>query len=288
MKGILSPDDDVGAAIQCLAHVPPLVAYVTSGVDDFQRKRINACRLAAEVFGIITEYWGSAPPPQTLDATEACAAFSKLHRAFSGRQHRGPHEALRLLVRGLHDALGKTPVVDGPAARHVARDAWEAHNAAEGYSVLTEIFQGQVEVRVAAVDGGPAEIRHEHFWDVTFPVDENSISGCLAKFLAPADCQAADGRRALATRRFVWLPLALVVNFKRFADKFVDYPVELELHDVSGAVNYTLVAVCVPGGTLTHVAGRWTHAKGIVTKPIDNLNSIIQRDASTLVYKRHI
>lgn len=316
MKGLrnLGSSCYLNAALQCLLHAPQLTNYFLSECvqDDLQRKRLNACQVAAEYGALAAAFWrDDAKAP--LDTAPLHAALAKVHRPF-GRAANGPHdahEAMLVLLRCLHDALSKTaPVQQSLAAPHVAAEAWDAHSRAGGYSMLTEIFQGQLEVTVAGA--AYASTTHEHFWDLGLAVDEcTSVQQALQRFLAP---ETVDGFRvedgstiqARLTKTPLWLPLVLIVHLKRFdaarrrkIDKFVDYPADLDLSGCvrsNSACRYSLFGVCLHAGdlgaghytALVEVRGRWFHANDEVSTPMDDLNALIQKDAYVLLYKKDL
>lgn len=307
------------AALQCLLHAPQLTNYFLSAEgcvhEDLQRKRLNACAVATEYAALVAGYWRDPPPGAAggLDTAPLRAAVAKIHRAFAREQQHDAHEAMLVLLRCLHDALAKTrPVTQSLAAPHVDAAAWDQESRAAGYSILTEIFQGQVEVGVASGAAGYANTTHQHFWDLSLPVDAaSSVQQAIQKFLQPEGVEGYrldDGRTVdvTLTKTPLWLPLVLIVHLKRFdasrrrkIDKFVDYPVDL---DLSGAVRsnapcrYSLFAVCLHSGDLAsghysalcEVHGRWHHVNDAAATPVDDLNALIQRDAYVLLYKKDL
>ena len=275
----------------------------------------SAC---AEGAGLVDAYWRSPPPssPDTaatepLDPTALRAALAKLHRMFGKPGPHDAHEAMVLILKTLHDALARTPpVAQSIAALHVDADSWAKNNKGN-YSILTEVFQGQLESTVTS-PGGYTNVTHQHFWCLTLPVDDvASVPQAVARYLAP---ETVDGYRlddgtvtpVTVSKAFVYLPLVLVVCLSRFdarrmkQGKFVDYGVAL---DLSGSVRgntsykYSLFGVCLHSGesaadghysALVEHGGRWWHVNDETSTPVESLNLLIQRDAYVLLYKRDL
>ena len=305
------------AALQCLLHAPQLTNYFLSSEgcvhEDLQRKRLNACAVATEYGALTAAYWRD--PTSPLDTAPLHAAVAKVHRPFARAGQHDAHEAIVVLLKCLHDALAKTkPVPQSLAAAHVCTEAWDAAAAHDGYSMLAEIFQGQMEVSVEedARGGSYANTTHQHFWDLSMSIDDaSSIQQAVQRHLQAEKVEGYrldDGRcvEVTLTKTLLWLPLVLVVHFKRFdgarrrkIDKFVDYSVDM---DLSGAVRsnvpcrYSLFAVCLHSGDLAaghysalcEVHGHWFHANDDVSTPVEDLNALIQRDAYVLMYKREL
>jgi ubiquitin C-terminal hydrolase len=322
MRGLLNSGNAcyLNAALQCLLHTPPLANYFMSDCaqEDASRRRVNARAVAAEFAALARAMWRPADPPPdedpaaALDPAGVLAALAKVHRAFGNRtmQH-DAHEALMALLGTLHDAQDRTPrLVDSPAERHVHLESWAAHTKGKGgYSFLTEVFQGQMRVRVTGP--GYSSTTYEHFWDLSLAVDgrTSSVQQAIARHLEPAVIDGYkhgdDDEARLITvdvrREFTHTPLVLVAHLKRFdaalckLDKFVDYTVDMDVPLAGGqTAQYTLFAVCmhsgaVAGGHYTamcEAGGRWTYIDDAAARPVDDLNSLIQKDAYMLLYRR--
>ncbi len=298
----------LNAALQCLLYTPQLSNYFLSECpgDDLLKKRVNACAVAQEFTTLVRALW-TTPPDAPLNSGPFRAALAKVHKTFGNKmmQH-DAHEALVAVLHTLHDALAKTgKIPESLAAPHVHLDSWSAHNRAN-YSFLTELFQGQLRATVA----GPRYVSttYDHFWDVSLAIDGTtaSLGQALARYLEPT---AVEGYKtpegeyitATVTREVVYFPLVLVVHLKRFdnrrnkLDKFIAYDVDVDLPFAGNQVaHYTLFAVCLHSGDVAggHYAamcethGRWWYLDDESARPVDDLNSIIQRDAYVLLYRR--
>lgn len=141
------------AALHAALHAPAIANYFRRGAlleEDANKRRRNSWALVQAFAALAQLYWGEAGDGP-LDCTAVCQALDKVAGKRAGR-------ALQSLLKGLHDGLGRTKVVEGAPARLALRgdalEAWDRHNEQAGYSVLTELLQGQ-----RAVGG-----THEHFW----------------------------------------------------------------------------------------------------------------------------
>lgn len=308
MKGLLNSEAScfLNAALQCLLYVPQLTNYCLSPCpsEDAQPKRVNACSLASEYVALVKAYW-TQPADGPLDPEPVRAALAKVSRTLANRrQQHDAHEAMMAVLQGLHAAFAKTaPVGESLAEQRVDLPAWRQHNK-NNYSILTEIFQGQI---CTAVDGeGYASQTHEHFWDVSLAVDGStaSVATALARHL---ETQSVDGYKhgdayigVSVSRTITYAPLVLIIHLKRFdnrrkkIDKFVDYSVKLAVPTRQGPAPYSLCAVCMHGGdagsghyaAMCEAHGQWFYVDDATSRPIDDLNTLIQRDAYVLVYRK--
>lgn len=305
MKGLSNVGNScyLNAALQCLLYAPPLVAYLISGLaeQDLHRKRANACALATQFISLAKAYWTSRDPP-CLDTAGLWAALCKLHKPFAGQHPQDAHEALAVTLRHLHDAWAKTPPLARSVARqHVHHAAWDAHVAATGYSMVTELFQGQLEQTVREpADGGYCSVTHEHFTGLSLDLEGcATVTQALNKFLRAErieEFSVGGGAAPVAvtqTKRVLYMPLLLVLHLKRFdaagnkIERFVDYSTTLRCADDGG--EYELFAACFHRDghyvAACESAGRWTLMDDSVCCPLE-VDSVVQRDAYMLLYKK--
>jgi ubiquitin C-terminal hydrolase len=314
MRGIQNPGNlcYLISALQCLLFVPQLTNYLLADLHeaDKLKKRINACSFLTEYVALVRSTWTSDGNGSgtSLNAEALWAALAKVHKTFATRvmQH-DAHEALMTVLQVLHDALGRTQRLHNvPSLRFVDRAAWDAHIAAHGYSLLVEMFQGQMRRTVRWDDG--ESVSFEHFWDLAVSIDgASSVTQAISRHMEPETLPGYttdDGRSVTATihKRFVYAPLVLVVTLKRFdsrrnkLDKFVDYTTEMELPCMAQgtAARYQLTAVCLHSGGTDggHYAamctshGHWFYLDDASVTELTDLNSIIQKDAYLLVYRK--
>lgn len=305
MKGLANLGNTcyLNAALQCLLYVPGLTNYVLQGwaEKDVSRKRINACALAAAYIQLVKDRWMPDGPAGPMDTTALLAALSKLHRPFATRCPHDAHEAAALVLKHLHDALGRTPRIrPSPAEGAVQREAWEANIAADGYSIVTELFCGQTECLVADQGGAYASTTHEHFVGLTLDLAAcGSVDQALAKAFAPSTIQGytLDSGAVVdvtQTKRLVYCPLVLVLHLKRFAedgskvDRFVDYSTTLA---VPGHGTWDLFAACLHSDGHYRAAcetrGQWYLLDDPSCTPLD-MNAVITKEAYVLFYKKRL
>lgn len=303
MKGLTNCGNTcyLNAALQCLLYCPPLTNYILAGWadKDLLKRRSNACALANEYVSLAKAYWSQKDPP-VLDSRPLWAALCKVQKTFANSQPHDAHEALVAVLKHLHESLGKTPRVHPSPTEESSVDveAWERHVEREGYSVITELFQGQMESRVTA-PGGYSSTTHEHFSGLSLDVGScGSVAQALQRLLEPTrieDFRTADGTPpvcATQVKRILYCPLLLVIHLKVLdaqgnkLDKFIDYSTTLDLP----CSRYSLFAVCMHNGAhyvaACEAGDRWFLIDDASCQELQQVNSVIQRDAYMLLYKK--
>ena len=295
MKGLSNEGNTcyLNAALQCLLHVPGLTNYALSGwaEQDLAKKRINACALAAEYVSLTKAYWTTEGP---VSARGVRAALAKLHKPFANAKPHDAHEALALLLKHLHDALGRTPAIEPSYARRaVDLAAWDAHVGAEGYSILTELCRGQV--RCTVTGEGYESVTHEHCVGLTLQ-PAPSLAEALAASLAPVRVEGfRAGDRTLPvtqTKQLVYAPLVLVVHLGR-PSREVECPAVWRVPTAAGADTFHLFAACL------HADGHYTAAceaggawrlldDAAVTQLPEPPLDLLRRAATVLLYKKKL
>lgn len=292
------------AALQCLLHAPGLTNYVLQGWadKDLARKRINACAVAKAYAALAREYW-TGDGTDALDPGELLAALRKLHRPFAAPTPHDAHEAVVVLLKHLHDALARTPRIrPSPAEACVLSAPWEAHIAADGYSILVELFCGQTECLVADDAGRYASTTHEHFVALSLDIEAcTTVDQALAKAFAPSHIddfalESGERVRVTQTKRLVHAPLVLVLHLKRFEpdgskiDRFVSYSTTLSLAAATPCT-YDLFAVCLHADGHYRAAcetrGTWRLVDDQAVADID-MNSVVTKEAYVLFYKKRL
>lgn len=297
----------LNAALHFLLYNPPLVNYALSGLarEDLLKKRMNACALAEAFVALANEYWTTplTANPDALDAGGVLAALRKLHKPFAAPVPHDAHEALVLLTRHAHEAWGKTPPVSSSESDpYVDAVAWRAHNAKVGYSMITELFQGQAEL-VTESECGFRSVSHEHFTALSLDVCA-SVGGGIARWEERETIDGytlPDGREVSVRhqRKIRYLPPILVVHIKRFLPdgakntRFVDYSTTLDLTGVGSGGVYDLYAVCFHRGShytaACEVCGRWYTLDDDRATEIRDINAVVDKDAYMLAFKkRHV
>lgn len=294
----------LGSVLYALFHAPSLTAYVLSGVhtEDLFGKRVNACTVATEYAGMVTEAW--KPVLENVLATSACLdpgalwrSLAKLHRPFAKNVQHDAHECLMVLLDALNTAWAKTPKVpDSVIAAHLGSapdvEAWDAFTSAKGYSMISEIFVAQVRVK-------GSQPSYEHLLGLSVALTASTLDACLDDYFKPVQLG-----NVLTTREVVYLPLVLVVHLKRWIgpktknDRFVSYPDALDLSRFTPghASAYQLFAVVCHTGSpseghytcYAEAGTRWTHADDGRIIEVDNINDIVTKDAYLLLYKKRL
>jgi ubiquitin C-terminal hydrolase len=287
------------AALQCLLYAPPLANYLTSDLPERDLVAgASAARDTAIAFADLARtYWTTplADPPRPLDTRRMWTALCDLHPAFKDRVPHDAHEAMTKVLDGLREY--RVPYVarlDGPRGQ-----AWAAECEAT-HSVVSAVFQGQVEARVTSPCGF-CSVAYEH--PVMFEVDVcSSVSAGFAALFRAEQVDRfvlPDGRVTTVTvePRPTRLPFILIAHIKRFApdrskiDKFVDYSTTLDLTAWGDAAAlYDLFAVCFHSGqhyvASCEVGGTWYTLDDERATPLNNINDVVHRDAYVLLYKK--
>lgn len=315
----------LNAALQCLLHCPGLTAYALGGlaagdVRDGRAGRAAARALTREYLALVEAYW-NRQDDGPLDTRPLWRALSAAHRPFATpTAPHDAHEALAVVLDRLHVGLSRAPRLAGsPAWAAAHRGAWESSCARDGYSMLTELFQGQMEITTTAdaADGEGAggaggdgrgayrNVIHEHFTGLTLDVAGcGDVDAALARHLAPVSLDGVDvggGRTAAAsqTRAVRHAPPVLVLHLAHAAGPGgrkvpgVTYGPGLTVPLVHGNARYALFAQCLHLGPAAHdghyvaaceARGRWTVAddEGVTDLP----GCPASPDACVLLYKR--
>lgn len=300
----------LGAALQALLHTPPLTAYFLAGCaeGDMHTKRQNACAVATEYAALVTRYWKSETPGP-LDLGGLHASLGKFHKAFGKLKEHDAHEAMSVVLRCLHEALCKLhyPLTASLALEQLHgpdRAAWDAYHC-NNYSIISEIFEAQIRVRVRNAYSGHAydSTTYEHCIGLSLPVSGMTLNRCLNDFFAPTVVEGfKDKDTVLAvrvTREAVYLPVVLMIQFKRLIgkakhDTFIDYPAHLDLSHLTpgSSSTYQLFAVVSHNNAhytaMCHARDAWTVFDDGNTRRVDDINNIITKDAYVLMYKKRL
>ena len=264
------PDHDghVSALNACvhamILGIPNLRNYLVSDCpkEDVSRKKINARMVVNECKALASE--------TTRDTETLQLAMSKLYRTSLAKHKRhDPWTWFVSLIQALHDGLDKTQPIEGPSSTSpwLHREAWEAHNTANGYSILVELFQAQLDST-------------RHPWHVSLPVSPKPVGITAAYDVAP---------------------LVAVVRIERFdlagkkMDAFVPYSTSLTVMERGNAVAYALHSVVLHTGSdlesgkcaaLVRRSRQWYFVDDERVAQIKHIDDVVQREAYILVYVR--
>ena len=200
-----------GAALQCLMHCPQLCRFFVidahhgKALDRFAEADAQATSTLGAAFAAFTRsYWRGE------DSTSVpLRALRAVVEAMSAPGERGmpqdAHEAFTKTLEALHVGLREDYVSEllAPSRRAVDLAAWETHcrAPANGFSILTEIFQVQVRQEVNA------EVSWDHPWQLAAPAAGSSTQEALEALLDSTE--VIEGRRV--RREITYLPLCLVI-----------------------------------------------------------------------------
>lgn len=303
MKGLhnLGNTCYLNSALQCLLFCPHLTNYFLHGLyeADANKRKKNASRVVDEYASLVKQYWSGSSGATALDPEPLAAAFRKLWKRFVAGQQHDAHDALHCLLQALHDGTSKTAAATPHSKatavlRGAALDAWHEHNRGN-YSFVTEVFQGQLRKTV----GG--DVHYEHFMDLSLALtaDVKSVAAAIAQHLAPT---VPEGSGATVGYQPTYLPLALVLHLKRFDNKlqkverFVDYPVTLDLSSLTGRQEdtYALFAVCFHSGqygsghyvACCNFRNTWYVLNDDSSVVLKDINQLVSSNAYFLIYKK--
>lgn len=297
MRGITNRGQTcyLAAALQCLLFSPQLINYFLTSpcLDEDQNKRKkNAVLLVNAVSDLARHTWldptDDTVPPPLLDPAPVLIALGKNVKQFN----KGPgvqqdaHECLLALLDTMHQGLSRLKRVEHSVARAAlankaaALAAWDAACTTD-YSFLRELYVGQIQT---------GEHTYDHFWSITLPfTTENRENGTTLSL------DHMLGKHFAATP-VTYAPLLLLIHFNRFdstgtkMDTFVHYGIEVDL----GGDTYELYTVILhsgqsEGGHYTAMVchqQHWMHCDDSQCTPVAEMNSIIQKDAYVLCYKK--
>ena len=301
MKGLRNLGDTCYAnvVIQCLLHVPQITNYFlfVPFRDDMNKKRQNASALCEQFASLVHTYWST---PDEVDPAPLLSAVAKCFRSFNVHAQHDAHDFFYKMVQTLHEAQSKTKEFNAVAMDHVNVDAWRRQND-KNYSFFTEVFQFQIER--SFICDGTVDVQYEHCWDLSLLIDTvSSVPAAIAKYLEDDEIQGYKRGQvtqpAKCVRKFTYTPIILVIHLARFnnhnrkTDKFIDYAIDLAL---DGSASYKLFGVIMHhSDDTTHghytcmceVRGHWYKMNDDAVSRIEDINTIIQRDAYILFYKR--
>lgn len=246
------------AALQVLLHCPQLTNYFLENlhVGDVNRRKKNGAAFVEAYKRLVDAYWTGTTAATTATATTATATTAtvddlraifvknKKKKFQEGLQH-DAHEALMAMLEMLHEGLSKTTPIAGSKVRLTGdrMAAWRRRIGADGYSILTEIFQVQMEIAVEEVDGPYRNVTYDHAFDIAI-TDLRRLSTSEIIFPYRRD----DGTETTICRRqtITHVPLVLAVHVPPSSS--AEYPLEWSMADGFGT--YVLFGIILHQGDL--------------------------------------
>jgi len=263
------------AAIQAVLHIPQISNLMRDDIFEkiLVKKRKNSSDFAVELSRIAQEYWSTFKHEKVINIDALFEIFVKINRNFGGKKMYDATEAFLAILETLDGAfVAKEPL---PLPEKANLDSWNEHINKTKSSFLSDILLGQSK-RVYK-----DETSYEHFSALT--LSKPSVEAGIEDYLHDEDTGI--------TREFTKLPLILPIIFQKSADKnFVHYETSMTVGDTE----YTLFTVMLHAGN--HTGGHWVSmgANAGVWNLFDDskctrifdLNTLIQKDAVLLLYKK--
>lgn len=263
------------AAIQAVLHIPQISNLMRDDIFEkiLVKKRKNSSDFAVELSRIAQEYWSTFKHEKVINIDALFEIFVKINRNFGGKKMYDATEAFLAILETLDGAfVAKEPL---PLPEKANLDSWNEHINKTKSSFLSDILLGQSKRMYKD------ETSYEHFSALT--LSKPSVEAGIEDYLRDEDTGI--------TREFSKLPLILPIIFQKSADKnFVHYETSMAVSDV----DYTLFAVMLHAGNHTGGhwvsmganAGVWNFFDDSKCTRIFDLNTLIQKDAVLLLYKK--
>ena len=263
------------AAIQAVLHIPQISNLMRDEIFEkiLVKKRKNSSDFAVELSRIAQEYWSTFKHEKVINIDALFEIFVKINRNFGGKKMYDSTEAFLAILETLDGAfVAKEPL---PLPEKSNLDSWNEHINKTKSSFLSDILLGQSKRTYKE------ETSYEHFSALT--LSKPSVEAGIEDYLHDEDTGI--------TREFTKLPLILPIIFQKSADKnFVHYETSMVISDVE----YILFTVMLHAGN--HTGGHWVSmgANAGVWNLFDDskctrifdLNTLIQKDAVLLLYKK--
>ena len=268
------------SALQMILHIPQIANMLRNTMFEkmLVQKRKNAHDFSIELSQIIKMYWSSFEFEKQFDVSNMLTLFTKINRNFAGKKMYDASEAFLAMLDTLETAFITKPFnTKHPVSFDGCNiDAWKQHVETTGNSFLSDILLGQTEQNYKG------SVTYEHFTALTLS-NCDSVDVGIEKYLNDGEFE----------RKFTRLPMILPIIFQKSASKeFIHYDTSLTISNV----NYNLFAVLIHAGsengghwfTFASHHNKWFLYDDEVVTPIHDINSIVQKDAMMIIYKRDI
>jgi ubiquitin C-terminal hydrolase len=263
------------AALQAVLHIPQLANLLRDEIFSqiLVKKRKNSSDFADELSRIAREYWSTFKHEKVVNIDALLEIFVKINRNFGGKKTYDSTEAFLAIIETLDGAFVAKESL--PLPEGCCLNSWNEHINKTKSSFLSDILLGQSK-RVYK-----GETSYEHFSALT--LSKPSVEAGIEDYLHDEDTGI--------TREFTKLPLILPIIFQKSADKqFIHYETSMAILDV----DYILFAVMLHAGnqsgghwvSMGANAGVWNLFDDSKCSRIFDPNSLIQKDAMLLLYKK--
>lgn len=176
------------SAVQCLARVQPLTAYLLSPAFERQLNTRNpqgsGGRIASAYRDFLMDLCSGgthARNPSNLRAT-----IVQKYRTFANYGQQDSQELLGALLDGLHEDLNQSKAAGGrvssPVKPNADMDSWQLHNA-KNCSPIQDLFHGRLFSSIHCSECGNVECVYDPFMFLSVPVPR--VSGRTVKLI---DC----------------------------------------------------------------------------------------------------
>ena len=268
------------ASMQLLVHIPQIANLFRHEMFDqmLYTKRKNASELANEISNLVKMYWNATEPEKVYDISGILEIFAKINRNFAGKKQYDSVESFLALVSTLESAMVQKKTEDEHPIPFgdTNMEQWNEYSKKNWKTFLSDLFLGQSEQTYKD------SVTYEHFTGLVIQPRKTLEQG-IKDYLSDGDI----------TRKFTRLPLILPIILQKNSDKeFVFYDFEL---DVCG-VEYSLFGMLLHEGVDND--GHWVACCSnndtwykFDDQKVDrvyDMNSLIQKNAMLLLYKRRV
>jgi len=263
------------SAVQAILHIPQISNLMRDDIFEkiLVKKRKNSSDFADELSRIAREYWSTFKHEKVINIDALFEMFVKINRNFGGKKMYDATEAFLAIIETLDGAFVAKESLPLPERANL--DSWNEHINKTKSSFLSDILLGQSK-RVYK-----GETSYEHFSALT--LSKPSVEAGIEDYLHDEDTGIA--------REFTKLPFILPIIFQKSADKnFIHYETSMTVGDTE----YTLFTAMLHAGnqsgghwvSMGANAGVWNLFDDSKCTRIFDLNTLIQKDAVLLLYKK--